>query len=109
MSLPHLLLVDDSEAVLAFQKAALSRHYAISTAMNGRPFISYKHKRTFKLGTECTSKSSRNCVTLGQPPTTTTSTPLCDGYLWFGRPWIDNAFRRSYDDLLTVIRTSPFF
>ena len=36
MSLPHLLLVDDSEAVLAFQKAALSGHYAISTAMNGR-------------------------------------------------------------------------
>ena len=36
MSLPHLLLVDDSEAVLAFQKAALSSHYAISTALNGR-------------------------------------------------------------------------
>jgi CheY-like chemotaxis protein/chemotaxis signal transduction protein len=36
VSLPHLLLVDDSEAVLAFQKAALSGHYSISTAMNGR-------------------------------------------------------------------------
>jgi CheY-like chemotaxis protein len=36
VSLPHLLLVDDSEAVLAFQRAALSGHYAISTAMNGR-------------------------------------------------------------------------
>lgn len=36
MSLPHLLLVDDSEAVLAFEKAALSGHYAISTAVNGR-------------------------------------------------------------------------
>ena len=36
MSLPHLLLVDDSEAVLAFERAALSRHYAISTATNGR-------------------------------------------------------------------------
>lgn len=36
MSLPSLLLVDDSEAVLAFEKAALSRHYAITTAMNGR-------------------------------------------------------------------------
>ncbi len=36
MSLPHLLLVDDSEAVLAFQKAALSGHYAVSTALNGR-------------------------------------------------------------------------
>ena len=36
MSLPHLLLVDDSEAVLAFERAALSGHYAISTATNGR-------------------------------------------------------------------------
>ena len=36
MSLPHLLLVDDSEAVLAFEKAALTGHYAISTALTGR-------------------------------------------------------------------------
>ena len=36
MSLPHLLLVDDSEAVLAFENAALSGHYAISTALTGR-------------------------------------------------------------------------
>jgi chemotaxis signal transduction protein len=36
LSLPHLLLVDDSEAVLAFERAALSGHYAISTAMTGR-------------------------------------------------------------------------
>jgi hypothetical protein len=84
-------------------------HFTVSTAMNGRPFISYKHKRTFKLGTECKSRRSRSCVTLGQPPTTKTSTPLCDGYLWFGRPWIDNATRRSYDEVLKIIRTSPFF
>lgn len=36
MSLPHLLLVDDSEAVLAFERAALSGHYAVSTALTGR-------------------------------------------------------------------------
>jgi len=36
VSLPHLLLVDDSEAVLAFERAALSGHYAISTALTGR-------------------------------------------------------------------------
>lgn len=36
MSLPHLLLVDDSEAVLAFERAALAGHYLISTANNGR-------------------------------------------------------------------------
>jgi CheY-like chemotaxis protein len=33
--LPHLLLVDDSEAILAFERAALSSHYAVSTALNG--------------------------------------------------------------------------
>jgi hypothetical protein len=84
-------------------------HFAVNTAMNGRPFISYKHRSTFKKGTECRSRSSRNCVTLGQKPTTSTATPLCDGYLWFGRPWINNAFRRSYDEVLQIIRTSPFF
>lgn len=35
MSLPHLLLVDDSEAILAFERAALSSHYVCSTAKNG--------------------------------------------------------------------------
>lgn len=36
MALPRLLLVDDSEAVLAFERAALAGHYLISTAVNGR-------------------------------------------------------------------------
>lgn len=35
MSLPHLLLVDDSEAILAFERAALGGHYTCSTATNG--------------------------------------------------------------------------
>ncbi len=36
MSRPTLLLVDDSEAVLAFETAALSTHYTIRTARNGK-------------------------------------------------------------------------
>jgi CheY-like chemotaxis protein len=36
VGLSHLLLVDDSEAVLAFEKAVLSGHYQVSTAVNGR-------------------------------------------------------------------------
>jgi len=36
LSLPQILLVDDSEAVLALEKAALAGHYAISTASDGR-------------------------------------------------------------------------
>ena len=36
MSIPHLLLVDDSDAILAYESAALSSHYTLSTATNGR-------------------------------------------------------------------------
>jgi CheY-like chemotaxis protein/chemotaxis signal transduction protein len=36
VSLPHLLLVDDSEAILTYERAALAAHYAISTAANGQ-------------------------------------------------------------------------
>ncbi len=35
MSLPHLLLVDDSQAVLTYEQAALSSLYGLSTASNG--------------------------------------------------------------------------
>lgn len=36
MSMPQLLLVDDSEAVLAFEVAALAGHYNCATATNGK-------------------------------------------------------------------------
>lgn len=36
MSLPHLLVVDDSEAIVAYETAALSSHYLITAATNGR-------------------------------------------------------------------------
>jgi CheY-like chemotaxis protein len=35
MSLPHVLLVDDSEAILAFESAALASHCRLSTAPDG--------------------------------------------------------------------------
>ncbi len=35
MSLPHLLLVDDSQAVLTYEQAALAALYGLSTASNG--------------------------------------------------------------------------
>ena len=94
---------------LLARKGVKNVHFTVSTAMNGKPFKAYQHRTTFKKGTECATRGSRNCVTLGQKPTTNTSTPLCDGYLWFGRPWIDNAFRRSYSEVLQIIRTSPYF
>lgn len=36
MSLPSLLLVDDSDAILALERAILTGHYALNTANNGR-------------------------------------------------------------------------
>ncbi len=36
MSLPSLLLVDDSDAILALERAILSGHYSLNTANNGR-------------------------------------------------------------------------
>ena len=36
MALPHLLLVDDSEAILAFETAVLGGHYRLTHANNGR-------------------------------------------------------------------------
>jgi CheY-like chemotaxis protein/chemotaxis signal transduction protein len=36
MALSQVLLVDDSEVILTFEREALSGHYAISTASNGR-------------------------------------------------------------------------
>jgi CheY-like chemotaxis protein/chemotaxis signal transduction protein len=36
MSLPHLLLVDDSDAIIAFERAALGNHYVVSAASNGK-------------------------------------------------------------------------
>jgi endoglucanase len=84
-------------------------HFTVNTAQNGRPFTTQAHTREFKLATVCTSRSSRACVTLGQRPTISTRVRGCDGYLWFGRPWINNATRRSYDEVLQLVRTSPYF
>jgi CheY-like chemotaxis protein/chemotaxis signal transduction protein len=36
MGLPLLLLVDDSEVVLAYERSVLAAHYALATAVNGR-------------------------------------------------------------------------
>jgi CheY-like chemotaxis protein/chemotaxis signal transduction protein len=36
VSLPSLLLVDDSDAILALERAILSGHYALNTASNGK-------------------------------------------------------------------------
>jgi endoglucanase len=84
-------------------------HFTVNTAQNGRPFTTQAHMHEFKVAAVCRTRSSRACVTLGQPPTTNTGIASVDGYLWLGRPWINNATRRSYDEVLQLVRTSPYF
>ncbi len=43
MARPHVLLVDDSEAILAYQKATLGRLYTLTTARNGAEALEHAH------------------------------------------------------------------
>ena len=36
MGLPDIVVIDDSEAILAFTRSVLASHYAVSTAKDGR-------------------------------------------------------------------------
>jgi endoglucanase len=85
------------------------KHFVVNTAQNGRPFTTQAYPREFRLAAVCSSRSARHCVTLGQPPTTTTGVAAVDAYLWLGRPWVNNATRRSYDEVLALVDTSPYF
>jgi CheY-like chemotaxis protein len=39
VALPHIVVIDDSEAILAFTRSVLSPHFAVSTAKDGREGI----------------------------------------------------------------------
>jgi endoglucanase len=81
-------------------------HFIIDTAQNGKPFTTQKYHSEFLAQTVCASKTSEHCVTLGVPPTykvaanpklygitahqASVAAQLCDGYLWFGRPWLND-------------------
>src|SRR5437764_6422204 len=93
----NLTHYDSTARQVAYGKkilAALARrhirgkHFVVNTAQNGRPFTTQAHQREFRVAAVCASRSSRHCVTLGQPPTTSTPSASVDAYLWLGRPWI---------------------
>lgn len=80
------------------------RHFVIDTAENGRPFTFQQfHGHDFNNAPVCRTRASRRCVALGIPPTwhvadrrwglaprvRRIAARLVDGYLWFGRPWLD--------------------
>jgi hypothetical protein len=85
------------------------KHFVVNTAQSGRPFTTQAFWHEFQVAAVCASRQSQHCVTLGQPPTTQTGRAAVDAYLWLGRPWINNATRRSYDEVLQLVNTSPFF
>jgi hypothetical protein len=100
------------------------RHFVVNTAENGRPFTYQQyHGPNYDNARVCPSRSARRCVTLGIPPTWHVASRrwhlpaglrriarrLVDGYLWIGRPWLDNQsdpfdLKRS----LSLARTTPF-
>jgi hypothetical protein len=118
-----------SKVVAALNRAGVrNRHFVIDTADNGKPFtyLQYFAKHPggdFDNAQTCTSKTATRCVTLGIPPTNqvglakwhlpATDVRLakknCDGYLWFGRPWLFNqASSFVMSRALAVARTTPF-
>jgi endoglucanase len=95
-----------SQVVRALAAAHIpNRHFVINTAANGRPFTYQQyHGPDFDNASVCRSRTARRCVTLGIPPTWRVAdarwglpAPLralasryADGYLWYGRPWLDD-------------------
>lgn len=101
------------------------RHFVINTSDNGRPFTYQQyHGPDFNNAAVCASHRSRRCVTLGIPPTWRVSqrrwglSPRArslansevDGYLWYGRPWLDDqADPFDLSRALQLAATTPFW
>jgi endoglucanase len=105
----HEIAYGKKVLALLARKGVHGTHFVLDTSKNGKPFTTQQHMHAFLRGAVCASRSSRNCVTLGKPPTTNTGNPAIDAFLWMGRPWVNNATIRSYDEVLQLVRTSPFF
>ena len=117
------------QIVQALARAGIpGRHFIINTADTGRPFTwaqywaAHPHGN-FDNAEVCRASTQQRCVTLGIPPTwqvtdprwhlpTTVLTPArryCDGYLWFGRPWMDNqASPFDLNRALAIAAATPF-
>jgi endoglucanase len=119
-------LVYGQQVVRALAAAGIpGMHFIINTVQNGKPFTVQQYGAEFKDQAVCASKTSSHCVTLGVPPTTDVTADatalgitahqaqiaqqLCDGYLWFGRPWLFNqAGKYEPSRALGLAATTPF-
>lgn len=104
------------------------KHFVVDTADNGRPlthkqyYAAHPHGQ-FDAAPVCRTKTQKQCLTLGIPPTTDVANPrwgmsagvrsaaarLCDAFLWYGKPWVsghDPVY--SLDRALAVARTTPW-
>ncbi|MGN6608657.1 MAG: glycoside hydrolase family 6 protein [Jatrophihabitans sp.] len=121
--------VHGGQVVAALAKLGIpGKHFVVNTADTGRPFTWLQYWAAhphgdFDNAETCQTRSQVRCVTLGIPPTTDVAKPAwhlsaaavtaarawCDGYLWFGRPWL---YRQAAPWLqqraLDVARTSPY-
>jgi hypothetical protein len=104
------------------------KHFVIDTSDNGQPFgfgqYFQKHPNGFFPNAEtCKSTTEHRCVTLGIPPTwrvadsrlhlssklTDVAERLVDGYVWYNRPWLENAtYPFDLQRTLQMARTTPF-
>jgi endoglucanase len=97
------------------------KHFVINTAQNGSPFLFGQYPGDPNRPRVCASRHDRLCLTLGIPPTWHTAgwglparesrlaARLADGYLWFGRPWLNfasTAFDRAR--ALGLAATTPY-
>ncbi|HEY2298097.1 MAG TPA: glycoside hydrolase family 6 protein [Jatrophihabitans sp.] len=117
------------QIVAALTNAGIpNRHFVVNTADTGRPFtwpqywVKHPHGN-FNNAEVCRNRTEQRCVTLGIPPTTDVGNSAwhlpatvaaaahkwCDGYLWFGRPWLDNqAAPFDRQRALAVAATTPY-
>jgi endoglucanase len=105
-----------------------SRHFIVDTAENGRPFTGkwwhlHPTGTNFNNAGVCRTRSQTHCVTLGIPPTwhvaeaqwglpdliRAEAARHVDGYLWFGRPWLNTQTDPfEMGRALPMCRTTPF-
>jgi endoglucanase len=83
--------------------------FIVNTAQNGRPFTPQSALATSRSGRTCVDDLDSRCVAFGQPPTTRTGFRGADALLWVGRPALDGLRLRGRDELIGMIRSSPYF
>ncbi len=107
---------------LLARKGIRHKHFVVNTSTNGSPFLFYKYHGHGD-PPACGTTSSKLCATLGIPPTAATADPRwnlpktaqaiaskeADGYLWVGRPWLDNgSYPFDESRAIALAASSPF-